>query len=506
MRIRYALAASAVIAAIAAALAVPGGAGASSVGAVADQAAVKVRAEAVTTIRARNAVGSRKATYLRSKAATARLYAKLVADRKLAARAGIAHRDGWARILKSDLDLYTARHAQMISAYSAYLASVRSSGAAEISFAAASRQAISTANAAATLPCPPANPLQSATRTLIAVYPGERIDRYSRPGNAPVYVATVNLEGPGPQGTAGPISAPNIAARSDPRIQIRTARATTATNGDFYYISTDNSPWGAVVARGGHLIKTASQPRPALIINSQGLASFGAVRPTITLTVGARTVRADTLNNHILASDGISVFKANWGSVSRGIRATRQVREIAINSAGIIIRISSTLTRSGIPGGGMIVAAQGTALGKLRGWAVGQRVRLTTAARADGLPVYSSIGTGMQVLSNGRYANLLCTADNPVARTVIGVGPGGRTLFLMTVQGQTDSASSQFAGMSVRSAAAAIKALGAYNASMLDGGGSTILNTRVAGGYAMLTRSPSGRIRPVANSFAVWTR
>jgi exopolysaccharide biosynthesis protein len=48
-------------------------------------------------------------------------------------------------------------------------------------------------------------------------------------------------------------------------------------------------------------------------------------------------------------------------------------------------------------------------------------------------------------------------------------------------------------------------ALGAYQAIMLDGGGSTILTASIAGKYQQVSHSPVW-IRPVSDSLAFWSR
>lgn len=145
--------------------------------------------------------------------------------------------------------------------------------------------------------------------------------------------------------------------------------------------------------------------------------------------------------------------------------------------------------------------AQGAGVNRLSaaGFRIGAQVGLTSSAPG----VYSAIGVGQGLLRNGRFIQLSCPPGDPVAHTILGLTPGNRRLLIVTVEGQTDSATSHFSGLSIRDEAGLMKGLGAYQAYNLDGGGSTILTDKVAGGYRMVTHSP-GWIRPVANSFAAW--
>ena len=122
--------------------------------------------------------------------------------------------------------------------------------------------------------------------------------------------------------------------------------------------------------------------------------------------------------------------------------------------------------------------------------------------------VYSAIGVGMHFMHDG--INIACTADSPVARTAIGIKPGGREIVVVTVRGwPIDPRTGVYSGrggMTVRDMSAFMRSLGMYNAVMLDGGGSTILVTKHGTSYKQLEPNPPPYTRPVSNSFAIWRR
>jgi hypothetical protein len=88
-------------------------------------------------------------------------------------------------------------------------------------------------------------------------------------------------------------------------------------------------------------------------------------------------------------------------------------------------------------------------------------------------------------------------ARNP--RTALGLSKDGRTLFLMVVDGREGSAQ----GMTCRESARVLRALGAWNAINLDGGGSSALYLAAEGGVVNHTGEPE---RPVVNHFGIFFR
>jgi Phosphodiester glycosidase len=387
----------------------------------------------------------------------------------------------------------------------------RLNAAAEADFKAKSANALRTSYAVpAPAHCrPAANPYAGATRRLVVNYPGLNVTQYSRPGRTPMWVTSANLKAPGATMTTGPLTAPAVTSRSQLAKQITGSGALAGVNADFYYNSprdTDNSPWGAVVKRGGQVIKSTTEVgRKTFVVQANGLARIDHVKVRPVLRHGRNYVRGDSLNSHFIPVNGIAVFTTQWGKASRGnLRPTQAVREFIVDYRGVITAIRPRVSNTAIPTRGLVIVAQGSAVQRLRaaGFAGGARVQQTSSATTvAGGNVYSAVGVGMQVLRNG--LNVTCAHDRPVARTAVGVKPGGREIVLVTVRGQTDSAKDRFTGMSVREMAVFMRTLGVYNAAMFDGGGSTIAMAKVGGKYQQFLGAPH-YIRPVSNSLGIW--
>ena len=392
--------------------------------------------------------------------------------------------------------------------YATYARLVRLNAATEADFRAKSAKALLTAYAVpARQGClPAANPYAGGSRRRVVSYPGMGITQYDKRGHTPLWVTTANLNAPGAAMSVGPLTGPYVAARTQLAAQIKNSGAVAGVNGDFYNM--DNSPWGGVIKRRGGIVNsTTNVSRKGFVVANSGLASIDFVDVRPVLRQGRYSVRADSLNSHSLPLNGIAVFTSQWGPASRGyLKARQTVREYVVDHRGVITATRPRSSKIAIPKGGLVIVAQGSALRRLNtaGFGRGKRVKLPSSATSrSGKGIYSTIGVGMQFLQNG--INLTCANDRPVARTAIGIRPGGREILLVTVRGQTDSATAHFSGMSVREMAVFMRSLGVYNAAMFDGGGSTILMAKIGPKYQQFLGAPKF-IRPVSNSLGIWRR
>jgi hypothetical protein len=341
--------------------------------------------------------------------------------------------------------------------------------------------------------------------------PGLTITAYRKAGRMPMWITSANLAGAGPQIRPGLLAPPAIASRTQQSRQLVGSHAIAAVNGDFYDMARDEAPWGPEVARGGTILKGSSAPQyQSFVMQKNGVAAVALLAVDVTLHHGSKTVAAHSLNSAELPADGIAVLTARWGHASRAyLHPTQPVREYFVSSRGVVIAVKNGISATPIPRNGKVIVAQGSARQRLADAGIGRLARISVTTRTrTGLRggVYSAIGVGMILIRNGIDARLGCGKQPPVARTIVGIKPGGLTMFVVTVEGQTDSATSHFSGLTVQQAQGLMRALGAYDAAMFDGGGSTILTARIGKAYRMLTRPPGGAVRPVSNSLAFWPR
>jgi hypothetical protein len=360
------------------------------------------------------------------------------------------------------------------------------------------------------LPCrTPVNPYAGARVRRLLARPGLTVRSYHKAGRTPLFVAVANVGGTGPRVQAGPLLRGGVSALTTLRTKIAGSGAYLAANGDFFHLGQDGSPNGVEVTRGGVVRKGTSQPQSSFIIQRNHAATVGAVRLTIPIRTPAGTVDGQSYNSQYLPTNGIAVFTPAWGVKARNwLHPHRPVREFVL--AGNRVRsVHNGVTATPIPSDGAIVVAQGRGAARLAaaGLTPGAAASIATpvlhSSAAHG--VDSAIGIGLALISHGVYLGPVCSVDRPVARTIIGILPGGTRMFIAVAQGQTDSAHHNFSGLTAQQATALARHLGATTAVMLDGGGSAgMVATNPDGSVSQYTHSADGWNRYIPNGYAFW--
>ncbi|MDP9021988.1 MAG: cell wall-binding repeat-containing protein [Actinomycetota bacterium] len=183
----------------------------------------------------------------------------------------------------------------------------------------------------------------------------------------------------------------------------------------------------------------------------------------------------------------------------------------ALTQAEVVMPAPSASGGAPIPAGGTVVAATGTHAATLQAHA-GERVEAKVyTAGTEWAGAQQAVAAGPLIVKDGSitpstswYAEGFSHEHHNEAlhpRTVVAF-TGGNEMLLLTVDGrQPDSV-----GLTTQQTAELVRALGAVDAVMMDGGGST---TMVADHQTVNVpcSSPStcGQLRPVASSLVVWS-
>ena len=361
------------------------------------------------------------------------------------------------------------------------------------------------------LPCAtPGNPYGGAKTTPVFIRPGVTVRKYTKSGRTPMYVTSANLAGSGTKVRPGPLTRGAVTNLTTLRSKASGKHAYVATNGDFFHLGQDGSPYGAEVTRGGTVIKGISKAQTSLILQRDRTATIGTVRLTIPIKARKGTVHGQAWNSDYLPRDGIAVFTSSWGAGARKyLRPSQQLREFVV-SGHKVVHVYKHITNVGIPKNGYIIEAQGRAVNRLR--AIGVRRGAAVAAGKflhTSAPhgVDTAIGVGMALVHKSRYQGPVCSQDNAVARTIVGIMPGGKRMFVAVVQGQTDSAHHNFTGLTARESTALAYHMGAAEAVMFDGGGSAgVISTGAYGKITQYTKSADNWDRLIPNGYAFWRR
>ncbi|WP_141203751.1 phosphodiester glycosidase family protein [Streptomyces griseorubiginosus] len=325
-----------------------------------------------------------------------------------------------------------------------------------------------------------------------------------------------------------------VAARATVSRQATAQGALAGVNGDFFNISETQHPGveatgasvGPAIAHGRVLkgaVPDGQRFGPALPPGTSTEDVFGvgtdrrARLDDLTLDGSVRTPRGRLplggLNQYALPVGSVGAFTSDWGNVSR-VRATcgtdtDRAAPCSTDTYEVTVRAGRVVSATGTPGHGPIAANTTVLVGReagaqeLRKLAVGStvKVRHRLVAASSRVPYRFALG-GYPLLENGRALPGLDDTTSAV-RTAVGISDGGRTLYLLALDGAPDYRG----GLTVAEVARAMRTLGSVDAFSLDGGGSTTMAARLPGTSSVtaLNHPSGGAERPVPNGIGVFS-
>ncbi|MFC8432555.1 phosphodiester glycosidase family protein [Streptomyces sp. NPDC057253] len=326
-----------------------------------------------------------------------------------------------------------------------------------------------------------------------------------------------------------------VAARDTVSRQATAQGALAGVNGDFFNISEVQHPGvqatgasvGPAIARGRVLkgaVPDGQRFGPALPPGTgtedvfgvgtdrrarlDDLALAGSVRtPEERLPLGG-------LNQYALPVGSVGAFTSDWGSASR-VRATcgtdaDRAAPCSTDTHEVTVRAGRVVATADTPGSGPISAKTTVLVGReagaqqLRKLAVGSAVSVEhrLVAASSWIPYRFALG-GYPVLAHGRPLPGLDRRTSAV-RTAVGIANGGRTLYLLAL----DGAPAYRSGLTIAEVADTMRTLGSVDAFSLDGGGSSTMAARLPGtrSVAALNHPSDGAERPVPNGIGVFSK
>lgn len=325
-----------------------------------------------------------------------------------------------------------------------------------------------------------------------------------------------------------------VAARATVSRQTTAQGALAGVNGDFFNITETQHPGvettgasvGPAIAHGRVLkgaVPDGQRFGPALPPGTSTEDVFGvgtdrrARLDDLALDGSVRTPQGllplGGLNQYALPVGSVGAFTSDWGNVSR-VRATcgtdtDRAAPCSTDTYEVTVRAGHVVAAAGTPGHGPIAANTTVLVGReagaqeLRKLAVGStvKVRHRLVAASSRIPYRFALG-GYPVLENGRALPGLDDTTSAV-RTAVGISNGGRTLYLLALDGAPDYRS----GLTVAEVARAMRTLGSVDAFSLDGGGSTTMAARLPGTSSVtaLNHPSGGAERPVPNGIGVFS-
>lgn len=252
----------------------------------------------------------------------------------------------------------------------------------------------------------------------------------------------------------------------------------------------------------GWLRKARSTHDPAIVTAKDGRSAPSRLWITGTVTASGHGYRAVTgLNWQSLSGSGINAYTPSWGKARRPY-GTADV----VVAGGKVVAVRTGTTRGQAAASGQtILTATGTAGSWLATFRIGTSVSISYHASTDApFPVYEAVGRGARFLNRGVKDGGACTSRDELLRprTAIGWTKSGDLLFV-TVSGRATVDGVRYGGATIHQMADYLATLGSWDATNLDGGGSTTMVARTATGTVIrLDRAGTEWQRAVPNVFS----
>ncbi|GHF42378.1 hypothetical protein GCM10017566_14960 [Amycolatopsis bartoniae] len=294
---------------------------------------------------------------------------------------------------------------------------------------------------------------------------------------------------------------------SEPRALSQAAaaqRAVAAVNGDYFDITETDAAEGPEIQH-GQVRKGTNQPATVAAIGADRVARLADLTITGVVTVGSVQRPLAALNSATVPADGIAVFTPQWGAGQRTFIADPGPYTELVVTGGRITASNGGLTGTAVPADGLIVLGRGAAAAQLASARTGDPVAVTFTPLTDASsPLTMALGSGAVLVRGGSAVDFPPDTGNDALkpRTAIGWLDGGHRLLLVAVDGSANFS----AGLSFDEMAKLLVRLGATEAFMLDGGGSTELVARRPGDTsAGVVNTPSdGSERPVPDGVGLF--
>ncbi|MGW7426253.1 phosphodiester glycosidase family protein [Streptomyces sp. NPDC054813] len=280
--------------------------------------------------------------------------------------------------------------------------------------------------------------------------------------------------------------------------------AVAAVNGDYFDITETFAAEGPEI-QDGHLRKGTNQHATVAAIGADRVARFADLVLTGTVTVAGTQRPLAALNSASVPADGIAVYTPLWGTADRTlIQDAGPFTELVVKGS-TVNTVNNQITATPVPDGGMIVLGRGAAAAQLASVKPGDTVAVAFAPQTDAPAALTmALGSGAVLVKNGAAVDFPPNSGNDALkpRTAIAWLDGGHRLLLVAVDGSANFS----AGLSFDDMAKLLVRLGATEAFMLDGGGSTEIVARHPGDAAVsVVNTPSdGNERPVPNGVGLF--
>ena len=276
-----------------------------------------------------------------------------------------------------------------------------------------------------------------------------------------------------------------------------------AINGDFFYLTTPDSPMGVMVQDGKVISSSViDQNFASLFVYNTNTAFTDYLKLEIFLSniTKGTTLKIDAVNKLTWEYRMVTLVDRNWGKTTPGATETRQdiVEVVIIDNTVVEIRQGQPAIE--IPENGYVLFAVGAKANDiLNAVALGDEIALDYTPDVANMKL--AMGGGTQLVKNGQVVPFTQTVTGNHPRTAVGVSKDGTQLIMVAVDGRHQA----YRGMDGQQLAKLMIELGSNEAVIMDGGGSTTMVSRRLGTFSpRLINIPSdGSERRIINGLAV---
>lgn len=250
--------------------------------------------------------------------------------------------------------------------------------------------------------------------------------------------------------------------------------------------------------------------RDVIGVGTDGRARLGSLTLSGSVRTTGHEYALGGYNQYALPENSIGAYTPAWGTVSReravcgsdtsrADPCTDDAEEVTV-SHGKVVSVSGTVGSGAIAAGNTVLVGREAGADELRALAVGDPVSVRYGLTSDTVPFRFAVG-GAPILRDGATLSGV-NAVTAATRTGAGVSADGRQLYLVTLNGSSESG----AGLTLAQLADLLASFGASDGINLDGGGSTTCAARIDGTVSMCNTLAAGTSeRAVANGIGVFT-
>lgn len=204
----------------------------------------------------------------------------------------------------------------------------------------------------------------------------------------------------------------------------------------------------------------------------------------------------------------ITVLDKKWGPYTLGVSEKYPDLIEILVFQGRVTEIRQAQPAAVMPADGFVVISRGAQAAKLLGsMGVGDPVQFTITSKPDWTGLQMSVTGASVLVKDGRIPEAFSFSDGSFSgknpRTLAGISRDGKQLILVTVDGRQDNS----IGLTQLESAQLMLELGAGNALIFDGGGSTTMVARQPGTDSLqVANVPSeGALRAVATGIGIYS-